>query len=60
MSAHLPILIVVVPLVAALVVPLLGRRTPGVAHAVTLAALIFALVASGLVLARVVVDGVWR
>ena len=60
MSAHLPVLVVMVPLLAAVVVPLLGRRSPGAAHAVTLTALGFALAASGLLLSAVVTGGVWR
>ena len=60
MSAHLPALVVIAPLLAAVVVPLLGRRSPGAAHAVTLAALGFVLAASSFLLSVVVANGVWR
>ncbi|HJO39705.1 MAG: monovalent cation/H+ antiporter subunit D family protein [Vicinamibacterales bacterium] len=62
MSEHLPVLIVVVPLSAAFVVPLLGRRSSGAAHIVTLGALAATLVAASVALARVLrtADGVWR
>ena len=38
MSEHLPVLIVILPLTAALVVPLVGRRSPAAAHGLTLGA----------------------
>ncbi len=60
MSEHLPILIVVCPLLAALLVPLVARTSAGLARALTVLAtavsLLFALAAL-----RVVLDsGVWR
>ncbi len=54
MSDHLPVLIVVLPLAAALVVPLLGRRSPAAAHGVTLGVLAVTLACAVAALMRVV------
>ena len=65
MSEHLPVLIVILPLTAALVVPLVGRRSPAAAHGLTLGALAATLACAITALARVMDmaamgAGAWR
>ncbi len=60
MSAHLPILIVICPMVAALVVPLVGRVSAGLARGITVAAPAVAL-GSAVMALRVALDsGPWH
>lgn len=60
MTQHVPVLIVVIPLVAALLVPLVALRTAAWARALTLAALLGVIACSGTALARSVATGPWQ
>ena len=57
MTAHLPVLIVVIPLVAAIVTPLLARLSSRWSRALTIGALTAAHVCSLAALSRVLATG---
>jgi multicomponent Na+:H+ antiporter subunit D len=60
MTAHLPVLIVVVPLGTALLVPLVAFVSVHLARLTTLAALVASSICSGMALSRVLVQGSWH
>ena len=60
MTAHLPVLIVVIPLLAAIVTPLLARLSPRVSRGLTIGALAAALTGATGALSRVLAEGTWR
>jgi len=59
-SAHLPILIVVCPMIAALVVPLVGRVSARLAHGITVVASAVALVCAVMALRVALDSGPWH
>jgi multicomponent Na+:H+ antiporter subunit D len=60
MTAHLPVLIVVIPLSVALLVPLAALLSAGLARGLTLMALIAVSLCSGAALSRVLAQGAWH
>lgn len=60
MTAHVPVLIVVVPLLAAVLVPLIALRSVRLAQATTLLVLGGVVLGAGTALLRVLAHGVWR
>ena len=60
MTAHLPVLIVVIPLLAAIVTPLLARLSPRLSRGLTIGALAAALTGAIGALSRVLAEGTWR
>jgi multicomponent Na+:H+ antiporter subunit D len=60
MTAHLPVLIVVIPLSAALLVPLAAFLSAGLARVLTLMALIAVSLCSGTALSHVLAQGNWH
>lgn len=60
MISHLPVLIVVIPLAAAIVAPLLARLSPRWSHTLTIGTLIGTHICSLLALSRVLTTGTWH
>ncbi len=60
MTQHVPVLIVVIPLVSALFVPLVALRTVTGARAITLASLLGVIVCAGTATARSIATGPWH
>jgi multicomponent Na+:H+ antiporter subunit D len=60
MTAHLPVLIVVIPLAMALAVPLIALYSAPLARLVTLGTLLVASICAGMALSHVLVHGNWH